>query len=68
MTVRLDLKGICVSPGAACSARSSEPSHVLLSMGYPRKEAMGFVRFSLGQFTTAEDIQKTLQVISDILS
>ena len=37
-------------------------------MGYPRKEAMGFVRFSLGQFTTAEDIQKTLQVISDILS
>ena len=68
MAIRLDLKGICVSPGAACSARSSNPSHVLLSMGYPRKEAMGFVRFSLGQFTTPEDIQKTLQVISDIVS
>lgn len=68
MTMRLDLKGICVSPGAACSARSAAPSHVLLSMGYTPKEAAEFVRFSLGQFTTAEDIQNTLLAIADILS
>lgn len=68
LAMRLDLRGICVSPGAACSARSGNPSHVLLSMNYTPKEAAGFVRFSLGQSTTPEDIDKTLQAIADILS
>ena len=68
MAIRLDLKGICVSPGAACSAGSRDPSHVLLSMGYPPRDASGFIRFSLGHRTTAEEIQKTLQTISDIVS
>lgn len=68
MAIRLDLKGICVSPGAACSARNHEPSHVLLAMGFAPREAAGFLRFSLGPQTTPEEIQYTLQVITQILS
>ena len=67
MVVRLDLKGICASPGAACAARSSKPSHVLLSMGYRPKEVADFVRFSLGRNTTAEEIHHTVVVISSII-
>ena len=67
MVVRLDLKGICASPGAACAARSAKPSHVLLSMGYSPKEAAEFVRFSLGRNTTEEEIYRTLSVIADIV-
>ena len=68
MVTRLDLKGICASPGAACSSRDHTPSHVLLSMGYTPGEAAEFLRFSLGVLTTPEDIQKTIQVIAEILS
>ncbi len=67
MVSRLDLKGICASPGAACAARSSAPSHVLLSMGYTPKEAAAFVRFSLGRSTTAEDIHQTVAAVCDIV-
>lgn len=66
MVMRLDLKGICASPGAACAARSGAPSHVLLSMGYSPKEAAEFVRFSPGRETTAEEIRETLSVIGEI--
>ena len=66
MVMRLDLKGICVSPGAACAARTSDPSHVMLSMGCSPREAAEFVRFSPGRETTAEEIRKTLSAIEDI--
>ncbi len=68
MVMRLSLKGICVSPGAACAARSSGPSHVLLSMGYSPAEAAQFVRFSPGHATTEEEIYETLGAIRDIYS
>ena len=68
LTIRLDQRGICVSPGAACSAQEGGPSHVLLSMGYLAGDAARFVRFSLGPQTTEEDIQYTLQAISDLVS
>lgn len=68
MVARLDLKGICASPGAACAARSSKPSHVLLCMGYTPKEAAEFVRFSLGRNTTEEEIRHTAAVVSDIVN
>jgi cysteine desulfurase len=67
MVSRLDLRGICVSPGAACAARSHSPSHVLLSMGYSPKEAAEFVRFSPGRNTTQEEILKTVDVITSII-
>ena len=68
MVMRLSLKDICVSPGAACAARSSAPSHVLLSMGYSAKEAAQFVRFSPGWGTTEEEIFKTIDAIRNIYS
>lgn len=68
MTVLLNRRGICVSPGAACSARGGRPSHVLLSMGCTAKEAAGFVRFSAGRLTTDADIDRTLQAIAEILA
>lgn len=52
----LDLKGIGVSAGSACTAGNVEPSYVLVAMGVPLDWAMGSVRHSLGQSTTAEDI------------
>lgn len=52
----LDLKGVAVSAGSACTAGHVEPSHVLVAMGVPLDWAMGAVRFSLGRSTTAEDI------------
>lgn len=67
MVVRLDLKGICVSPGSACASRNPQPSHVLLAMGLTPKEASESVRISMGYFTTAESIDYTLDTISDIL-
>ena len=64
--MRLDLKGICASPGAACAARSPEPSHVLLSMGIPPREAAEYVRFSLGRGTAEEEICTALEAIEEI--
>lgn len=67
MVVRLDLRGICASPGAACAASSGKPSHVLLSMGYSPKEASEFVRFSPGRSITGEEILETVSAVADIL-
>lgn len=68
LTMRLDLQGICVSPGAACAARDPKPSHVLLAMGLREERARNSLRFSLGRNTTEEEIQKTLQAVFAILS
>jgi len=67
MVVRLDLRGICASPGAACGAGSGKPSHVLRSMGYSPQEAAEFVRFSPGRGTTAREIHETVSAVADIL-
>lgn len=66
MVMRLSLKGICASPGAACAARNQEPSHVLLSMGYPPAEASRFLRFSLGRNTTPQEIFETVAAVEAI--
>src|SRR5689334_5825734 len=54
--VLLDQQGICASTGSACTAGSSEPSHVLRAMKVPPDWLQGAVRFSLGRFTTEEEI------------
>lgn len=66
MVVRLDGKGICVSPGAACSARDGKPSHVLLSMGLTQQQAARSVRFSPGRLTTMEEIEETIRAVAEI--
>jgi cysteine desulfurase len=62
----LDLKGIGVSAGSACTAGSVEPSHVLVAMGVPLDWAMGTVRCSLGRSTTAEDIDYVLDSVEPL--
>lgn len=67
MAARLDLKGICVSPGAACGAREGKPSHVLLAMGQTERQASEAVRFSLGRLTTLDEIEAAVQAVAEIL-
>ncbi len=59
----LDLKGVGVSAGSACTAGRVEPSHVLVAMGLPLDWAMGAVRFSLGRTTTAADIDYVIECL-----
>jgi cysteine desulfurase len=63
----LDLKGIGVSAGSACTAGSVEPSYVLVAMGLPVEWAMGAVRSSLGRSTTAEDIDYVIESVEPIV-
>jgi cysteine desulfurase len=63
----LDLKGIAVSAGSACTSGNVEPSYVLVAMGVPVEWAMGAVRFSLGRGTTAEDIDYVVDAIEPIV-
>ena len=53
----LDLEGIAVATGSACTTGSPEPSHVLAAMGYPDEEARGALRMSLGRTTTDAEIE-----------
>lgn len=59
----LDLAGIAVSTGSACAAGSLEPSHVLLALGRSAEEAKGALRFSVGKETTAQEIDRVLEVL-----
>lgn len=63
----LDLKGVAVSAGSACTAGHVEPSHVLVAMGVPLDWAVGAVRFSLGRSTTAEDIDYVIECLEPIV-
>ena len=63
----LDLKGIGVSAGSACTAGNVEPSHVLVAMGVPLDWAMGAVRCSLGRSTTAEDIDYVIECVEPLV-
>jgi len=63
MCLNLDLEGICASTGSACSSSSIEPSHVLLALGLPPERAHGSLRFTLGKWSTEEDIDRVLEVL-----
>jgi cysteine desulfurase len=64
----LDLKGVAVSAGSACTSGNVEPSYVLVAMGIPIDWAMGAVRFSLGRSTTAEDVDYVVEAIEPIVA
>tara|TARA_Y100000310_G_scaffold273609_1_gene289146 strand:- start:1109 stop:2275 length:1167 start_codon:yes stop_codon:yes gene_type:complete len=68
MVLNLDLEGICVSTGSACTSSSLEPSHVLSSMGLSPELAHGSLRFTLGKWTTNEDIDRVLEVLPRIVA
>jgi cysteine desulfurase len=65
--LNLDLKGIAVSSGSACTSGSLEPSHVLKAMGVEAAVAQGSVRFSLGRANTQADIDKVIKEIPPII-
>ena len=63
LLLALDMNGVAVSSGSACSSGSFEPSHVLLSMGIPAELCQTAIRFSLGIGNTEEDVDYVLSVI-----
>jgi cysteine desulfurase len=66
LLMNLDLAGICASSGSACMVGSVLPSHVLIAMGVEPVLARSTVRFSLGKWTTDDEITATLAHIPAI--
>ncbi len=67
LTMELDFNGVEVSTGSACSSRTLVPSHVLTAIGLPPEEAHGSIRFSLGRWTTEDDIKTTIQILKKVV-
>jgi len=65
LLLAMDLLGVAVSSGSACSAGSLEPSHVLLATGRSREEARASLRFSLGRFTTLEEVDRAIEAFRE---
>jgi cysteine desulfurase len=63
LLIALDLEGIAVSTGSACSSGTLEPSHVLRAMGLPTHRTQNSLRFSLGQFSTEDEVQRVVNVL-----
>ena len=68
LMMSLDLQGVAISTGSACSSGSLEPSHVLRAMRVPRPYLHGALRFSMGRSTTADDIDYVLDILPDIVA
>ena len=67
LLIALDLEGVCASSGSACMVGSVVASHVLLAMGLPIERARSAVRFSLGKWTTADEIKTTGDAVQKIV-
>ena len=67
LVISLDLKGVAVSTGSACSSGSLEPSHVLTAIGKTPDEAHGSLRFSLSTMTTEEDVDYVVETLPGIV-
>ncbi len=65
--LNLDMEGIAVATGSACTSGSLEPSHVLMAMGVDTALAQGSLRFSLGRDNTEEDVDRVLDVLPPIV-
>jgi cysteine desulfurase len=68
LVIALDLKGVAVSTGAACSSGAIEPSHVLTAMGLSADQARASLRFSLGKQNTAEDVEMLLSILPETVA
>jgi cysteine desulfurase len=67
LLIGLDLAGIAVSSGSACSSGTLEPSHVLKAMGLPHARTLGSIRFSLGTANTESDVDRVLEVLPPLV-
>jgi cysteine desulfurase len=68
LIIALDLKGLAVSTGSACSSGAIEPSHVLTAMGMSRDRARASIRFSLGKQNTLDDVDFALSLVPETIS
>jgi cysteine desulfurase len=68
LLMSLDMKGIAVSTGSACTSGSIEPSHVLLALGLDPHTALGSVRFSFGRDNTIADVDEVMAHLPGIVS
>ena len=68
LVIALDLKGLSVSTGAACSSGTIEPSHVLTAMGLSPAQARGSIRFSLGKQNTQQDIEFAVSIVPETVA
>src|SRR5437773_6782382 len=67
LLIALDLEGVAVSTGSACSSGTLEPSHVLRAMGYPPHRTQNSLRFSLGMFSTEEEVDRVASVLPGLV-
>lgn len=67
MVRALDLEGIAVSTGSACTTGSTDPSHVLTALGYPDDEARGSLRITLGRSTSDAEVDQAARIIPDVI-
>ena len=67
LVMRMDMEGVAISNGSACSSGSVEPSHVLRAMKLPSERASSAVRFSLGRTTTKEELEATILALRRIV-
>ncbi len=67
LIVGMDIRGVAVSNGSACTSGSMQPSHVLSAMGYPAAQAKAAVRFSLSRFTTPEEIDRAATAMEEVV-
>ena len=63
LLIALDLDGIAVSTGSACSSGTLEPSHVLKAMGFPAHRTQNSLRFSLGLFSTEDEVDRVIEAL-----
>jgi cysteine desulfurase len=67
LLIALDLEGVAVSTGSACSSGTLEPSHVLRAMGFPAHRTQNSLRFSLGMFSTDAEVDRVVAVLPSIV-
>jgi cysteine desulfurase len=67
ITLHLDMHGIAVSTGSACSSRSLEGSHVIFGIGGDHERAHGSIRFTLGRYNTTEDVDAVVQTLAEVV-
>ena len=67
LLISLDLKGVAVATGAACSSGSLEPSHVLVALGIDRELIHGSLRFSLAETNTTEEVDAVLDILPEVV-
>ncbi len=67
LLLSLDMEGVMLSSGSACSAKTLEPSYVQLAMGVKHEEAHGSLQFTLGRWTTGEDVDHAIEVLPGIV-